>query len=391
MCPSFMVTREEKHTTRGRARLLDEMVRGEVLTGGWKEEAVREALDLCLACKGCKSDCPAGVDVAAWKSEFLARYYRGRLRPAAAYSMGLVHRWAQLASAAPSIANFLTHAPGLSSVAKALAGIAPERRLPRFASETFRSWFERRRPRATGGGLRPVLLFPDTFTNYFSPGIGRAAVDVLESAGFDVEIPERRVCCGRPLFDWGMLDGARRLLATALDVLSPAIERGVPLVVLEPSCAAVFADELTELFPDDPRAARLAERTSLLAGFLESNAPEWRVPTLPRRALLQFHCHQRAIFGIDADRRLLERMGVDLEVPDSGCCGMAGAFGFDGRHYGLSMAIGERVLLPEVRKAAPETLVLADGFSCREQISQGTERRPLHLAELIRRATGTEG
>jgi FAD/FMN-containing dehydrogenase/Fe-S oxidoreductase len=395
MCPSFMVTREEKHTTRGRARLLDEMIRGEVLTGGWKEDAVRESLDLCLACKGCKSDCPVGVDVAAWKAEFLFRYYRGRLRPAAAYSMGLIHRWSAAASVAPAVANFVTQTPGLSAVAKALAGIAPERRVPRFASETFRSWFRRRsRTRNTERGTRdtnrdsrrPVLLFPDTFTNHFSPAIGRAAVDVLESAGFAVEIPRRRVCCGRPLYDWGMLDSARRLLESALEDLSDAIARGLPVVVLEPSCAAVFKDELPELFPRDGRAARLAERTHLLAGFLESEAPEWIVPTLPGRALLQFHCHQRALFGIDADRRLLSRMGVETEIPDSGCCGMAGAFGFEKSRYEVSMAIGERVLLPEVRGAAPDTLVVADGFSCREQIAQGTGRRSLHIAELIRRA-----
>ena len=392
MCPSFMVTREEKHTTRGRARLLDEMIRGEVLTGGWKEDAVRESLDLCLACKGCKSDCPVGVDVAAWKAEFLSRYYRGRLRPAAAYSMGLIHRWAAAASVAPAVANFVTQTPGFSAVAKALGGIAPERRVPPFASQTFRAWFERRRRarRAEPKGSRPVLLLPDTFTNHFSPGIGRAAVDVLESAGFGVEIPRRRICCGRPLYDWGMLDSARRLLANALDVLSDAIARGLPVVVLEPSCAAVFKDELPELFPRDGRAARLAERTHLISGFLEAEAPDWIVPILPGRALLQFHCHQRALFGIDADRRLLSRMGVETEIPDSGCCGMAGAFGFERSRYEVSRAIGERVLLPEVRNAAPETLVVADGFSCREQISQGTGRRALHVAEVIRRAMEEE-
>jgi Fe-S oxidoreductase len=187
-----------------------------------------------------------------------------------------------------------------------------------------------------------------------------------------------------------MLDEARRLLATALEVLSPAIERGVPLVVLEPSCAAVFADELPELFPDDARAKRLAERTSLLAGFLESHAGQWRAPTLPRRSLGQFHCHQRALFGTDADRRLLERMGLELDVPDSGCCGMAGAFGFEKSRYEISMAIGERVLLPEIRRADPETLVLADGFSCREQIAHGTGRPAFHLAQVIRRAMEAE-
>ncbi|HEU5250124.1 MAG TPA: FAD-binding and (Fe-S)-binding domain-containing protein [Thermoanaerobaculia bacterium] len=389
MCPSFRVTREEKHTTRGRARLLDEMMRGEVLEGGWREDAVREALDLCLACKGCKSDCPVGVDVAAWKAEFLHRYYRGRLRPAAAYSLGLVHRWARVASAAPAVANLVTRSPGLATIAKALGGIAPERSLPRFASETFRRWFERRRRRTRAGESqrgRPVLLFPDTFTNFFSPGIGRAAVDVLEGAGFDVEMPEGRACCGRPLFDWGMLDAARRLLANVLDSVSPAIARGIPVVVLEPSCAAVFKDELPELFPGDERAARLAACTRLLADLLETEAPDWSPPTLPRRALVQFHCHQRAVFGVEADRRLLSRLAVETGVPDSGCCGMAGAFGFEKSRYEVSMAIGEQVLLPEVRKAAPETLLVADGFSCREQIAQGTGRRALHLAEVIRRA-----
>ncbi|HMA18067.1 MAG TPA: FAD-linked oxidase C-terminal domain-containing protein, partial [Thermoanaerobaculia bacterium] len=391
MCPSFMVTREEKHTTRGRARLLDEMTRGEVLTGGWREEAVREALDLCLACKGCKSDCPVGVDVAAWKAEFLSRYYRGRLRPAAAYSMGLVHRWARVASKSPAIANFFTQTPGLSGLARALGGIAPERRLPRFAAETFRAWFERRR-RAGGRqprGGRRVLLFPDTFTNHFSPGIGRAAVDVLEGAGFEVEVPGADACCGRPLFDWGMLDAARRLLAKTLDVLQPTAADGAPILVLEPSCAAVFRDELAELFPKDERAARVAERTHLLAGLLESS-PGGRVPTLSRRALVQFHCHQRAIFGVEPDRRVLSGMGVAFDVPDAGCCGMAGAFGFERSHFAVSAAIGERVLLPGVRDAAPETLVLADGFSCREQIAQGTGRRALHLAEALRLAIEQE-
>ncbi|HLN81335.1 MAG TPA: FAD-binding and (Fe-S)-binding domain-containing protein, partial [Thermoanaerobaculia bacterium] len=392
MCPSFMVTREEKHTTRGRARLLDEMTRGEVLTGGWKEEEVREALDLCLACKGCKSDCPVGVDVAAWKAEFLSRYYRGRLRPAAAYSMGLVHRWARVASSAPAVANFFTQTPGVSGIAKALGGIAPERRLPRFATETFRGWFNRRRQRAARAeprGGRAVLLFPDTFTNHFSPGIGRAAVAVLEGAGFAVDIPGADACCGRPLFDRGMLDTARRLLARTLDVLSPAIAHGVPILVLEPSCAAVFKDELPELFPGDARAARLAENTHLLAGLLES-APGPDVPSVPRRALVQFHCHQRAVFGVEPDRRLLSSMTVAVDVPDSGCCGMAGAFGFEKSHFAVSVAIGERVLFPEVRKAAPETLVVADGFSCREQIAQGTGRRALHLAEVMRLAMEEE-
>jgi Fe-S oxidoreductase len=334
-----------------------------------------------------------GVDVAAWKAEFLSRYYRGRLRPAAAYSMGLVHRWAAVASAAPGVANFLTQTPGLASITKAIGGVSQKRRIPRFASETFRSWFSRRSraspksqvpgPKSAG---RSVLLFTDTFTNYFTPRIGQSAVDVLESAGFAVEIPPRRVCCGRPLYDWGMLDAARQTLADALDVLSDATARGLPVVVLEPSCAAVFKDELPELFPRDDRAASLAGQTALLAGFLEGHASDWSSPTLPSRGLLQFHCHQRALFGVKADRRLLSRMGIEAAVPDAGCCGMAGAFGFEKSRYGVSMAIGERALLPEVRNAPGETLIVADGFSCREQIEHGTGRRALHLAEVIRRA-----
>ena len=388
MCPSFMVTREEKHSTRGRARLLDEMIRGEVLTGGWKEDAVREALDLCLACKGCKSDCPVGVDVAAWKAEFLSHYYRGRLRPVAAYSMGLVDRWARLASAAPGVANFFAQSPILSGAVRALAGIAPERKLPRVASETFRRWFARRRRTAPRPGSRRVVLFPDTFTNHFSPGIGRAAVDVLESAGFSLEVPRALLCCGRPLYDFGMLDAARRRLARVLDALSPSVEAGAPVVVLEPSCAAVFRDELPELFPADSRAARLSRRTFLLAELLEKEAPEWTSAGKrpPVKALVQFHCHQRALFGTDADRRAFGLIGLEADVPDSGCCGMAGSFGFERSHAGVSLAIGERILLPAVRAASADTLVLADGFSCREQIFQATGRRAIHLAEAIRRS-----
>ncbi len=389
MCPSFMVTREEKHSTRGRARLLDEMIRGEVLTGGWKEEAVRDALDLCLACKGCKSDCPVGVDVAAWKAEFLSHYYRGRRRPVAAYSMGLVDRWARLASAAPGVANLVTQSPILSGAVRAIAGIAPDRKLPRIASETFLRWFARRRPRtAPLPGGRRAILFPDTFTNHFSPGIGRAAVDVLESAGFSLEVPGGRLCCGRPLYDFGMLDAARRRLARVLETLSPAVEAGAPVVVLEPSCAAVFRDELPELFPGDPRAARLSGRTFLLAELLEKEVPEWTSggKRPPVKALVQFHCHQRALFGTDADRRAFAAIGLQADVPDSGCCGMAGSFGFEKSHAAVSLAIGERVILPAVRAASPDTLVLADGFSCREQIFQATGRRAIHLAEAIRRA-----
>ena len=384
MCPSYMVTREEKHSTRGRARLLDEMLRGEVLTGGWREESVRQALDLCLSCKGCKSDCPVGVDVATWKAEFLSRYYAGRLRPAAAYSMGLLHRWAPIAGAAPGVANFLTQTPGIASLARAVAGISQRRQIPRFAPQTFRAWFAKRGKAAgRAAAARDVLLFPDTFTNHFSTGVGRAAVEVLEGAGFAVSLPRERLCCGRPLYDFGMLATAKKVLAKTVSTLSPDVDAGRPVVVLEPSCAAVFKDELPELFPGDERAARLSRATVLFAQFLERDAPDFAPAPLARTALVQFHCHQRAVFGVEADRKALARFGVDFDVPDSGCCGMAGAFGFETSHYDVSLAIGERVLLPEVREAPPGTLIVADGFSCREQIAQATGRRALHLAEVL--------
>jgi len=382
MCPSWMVTREERHSTRGRARLLFEMLQGEVVTGGWRSEEVREALDLCLACKGCKSDCPVGVDVATYKAEFLSRYYRGRLRPAAAYSMGLVHRWARVAAAAPGLANFFTQTPGLAALVKAAGGIAPERRIPPFARETLAAWFARRR-RGAGARGRSVLLFPDTFTNYFHPEIGRAAVEVLEAAGFAVELPEAPLCCGRPLYDFGRLALAKKLLRRALAVLRREIAEGTPVVFLEPSCAAVFRDELRDLFPRDEQAARLSRQAVLLAELIENEAPDFRPPPLGGKAIVQIHCHQRAVLGTEAERQVLARLGLDFEVLDSGCCGMAGAFGFEKSHYAVSLAAGERVLLPAVRKAAPETLVLADGFSCREQIAQATGRRALHIAELM--------
>ncbi len=271
MCPSYRATREEKHSTRGRARLLFEMLRGETIRGGWRDENVREALDLCLSCKGCKGDCPAEVDMATYKAEFLNRYYQGRLRPRSAYALGLVHRWAPIGGALPRLANFLTQTPIVASLARSIAGIAPERRIPRFARHSFRSGFT---PRPSGRGSRgPVLLWPDTFNDFFHPETARAAAEVLEAAGFDVRLPSRRACCGRPLYDQGMLGLARELLEDVLDVLREEIRDRTPVVVLEPSCAAVFQDELPNLFPGRPDAIALSSSTVLFAEFLEREAP----------------------------------------------------------------------------------------------------------------------
>jgi FAD/FMN-containing dehydrogenase/Fe-S oxidoreductase len=388
MCPSYMVTLEEKHSTRGRAHLLFEMTRGEVVKGGWKDEQVKEALDLCLACKGCKSDCPVGVDVATYKAEFLAHYYAGRLRPRRAYAMGLMYRWARAAALAPRLVNFITQTPGLRSLARAVAGIDSHRDIPRFAHEPFTKWFRQRSAApSTSTGVRHVILFADTWNNYFLPDTARAAVAVLEAAGFSVDVPRSPMCCGRPLYDHGMLDTAKAVLLDAMQKLGR--ERpDVPIVVLEPSCAATFRDELLNLFPHNAEAHALSRRVLLLGEFLAQHAPGFR-PPLDRDVLVHGHCHHKSLMKMDADKAVLEEMGVRARVLDSGCCGMAGAFGFESGHYDISMKIGERVLLPAVREADPSTPVVADGFSCREQIRQGAGRRAWHLAELIERALRT--
>ncbi|HEX5504187.1 MAG TPA: FAD-linked oxidase C-terminal domain-containing protein, partial [Thermomicrobiales bacterium] len=385
MCPSFMATREEEHSTRGRARLLFEMLEGHPLGDGWRSPAVREALDLCLACKGCKGDCPVNVDMATYKAEFLSHYYAGRRRPVAAYTMGLIYWWARLAAHAPRLVNLVTHTPPLGALVKAAGGIAPERRLPRFAREPFTTWFRRHDP-ANPDGPR-VLLWPDTFNNYFHPETAKAAVAALEAAGFRVAIPAVSLCCGRPLYDWGMLDLAGRLLRQILDALRDDIAAGVPVVGLEPSCVSVFRDELLGLFPHDEDARRLSGQTYLLGEFLEERAADHHWPQLRRRALVHGHCHQQAILSLDGAESLLKKIGVAYTVPDTGCCGMAGAFGFErGEHYEVAMKCGERVLLPAVRAAAADTLIVADGFSCREQIAQATGRRALHLAQVLQLA-----
>ncbi len=380
MCPSYQVTREEEHSTRGRARLLFEMFQGQTVPRSWKNEAVKEALDLCLSCKGCKGDCPTGVDMATYKAEFLSHYYRGRLRPMAAYSMGWIYWWAGLASQMPRLANAVMHLPGV----KLFGGIAAQRRMPRFATRTFVEEFQKRGRRE---GSRRVLLWPDTFNNHFLPGTAMAAAEVLESAGYEVVIPRKRICCGRPLYDWGFLGMAKRLLRETLDVLEPEIEEGLPVIVLEPSCVSVFRDELLNLFPRDEVAKKLAASATTLSEFIVREGDRFVVPTLHRKALVQAHCHHKSVIRFDAEETVLRKMGLDYEHPDSGCCGMAGAFGFERRHYDISMRVGERVILPAVRDSDPETLILADGFSCREQIAQATGRQPLHLAEVLRLAT----
>jgi len=384
MCPSFRVTGEEEHSTRGRAHLLWEMTKGEVITGGWQDENVKRSLDLCLACKGCKSDCPVGVDVATYKAEFLSHYYEGRPRPLSAYAFGNIDLWAGLASFAPGLANFTTQLPFLRDIAKMVAGVPLERRIPAFAPQPFRSWFRGHRTANKNGP--PVILWADTFNNYFLPSTAIAAVDVLEAAGFEVMVPPGNLCCGRPLYDFGMLGRAKGLLLEALDTLAPYIAAGVPVVGLEPSCAAVFRDELKNLFPKDERARHLAQQTFLLSEFLEKCAPEFELPKLERKAIVHGHCHHKSIMKMTDEEAVLHKMGISFQTPAPGCCGMAGSFGFEQDKYAVSMAVGELELLPAVRRAPLDSLIIANGFSCREQIAHGTARHAFHLAEVIQMA-----
>ncbi|MBV9437311.1 MAG: FAD-binding protein, partial [Acidobacteria bacterium] len=368
MCPSYMVTLEEKHSTRGRAHMLFEMLQGEELKEGWQDEGVKEALDLCLSCKGCKGECPVNVDMATYKAEFMSHYYEKHPRPLNALAFGHIDRWAELASVAPEIANFFSQTPGFSDLMKSVLDVPTQRQIPAFAPQTFREWFNRRKQDRSPGPQ--VILWPDTFNNHFHPHTARAAVEVLEHMGWRVRIPREKLCCGRPLYDFGMLHEAKRYLKRILDSLGRDIEAGYPILVLEPSCASVFKEELKNLLPDEPLTEKLSGQTMLLSEFLQKKATEFEFPQVKRKALIQAHCHHKSIFKTDAEEQVFKRLGIEAKVLDSGCCGMAGPFGFEASKYEVSQACGERVLLPAVRKVAEDEIIVADGFSCREQIRQ---------------------
>ena len=383
MCPSFRATGEERHSTRGRARLLHEMLAGEVVTDGWQSEEVHEALDLCLSCKGCRSDCPVGVDMATYKAEFLHHHYEGRRRPMAHYSMGRLPRWLRLAAASRTVPllNAGARVRPLAALVKRLGGIAPERDIPALPREPFTRWW-RRRPKQERGTGQQIVLWPDTFTNHLSPEAGSAAVEVLEEAGLRITVPPKQVCCGLTYVSTGQLDQARGVLRRTLDRIEPALDAGLPVTVLEPPCAAALRTDLPELLGDDPRAHRLAASVRTFAETLEEHAPDWEPPRLDRPVAGQTHCHQHAVLGDAADRRLRERAGLTGEL-SKGCCGLAGNFGFEKGHYEVSAACAEDQLLPAVRKAGPEAELLADGYSCRTQLEQLGGRSSRHLAEVL--------
>ncbi len=392
MCPSYMVTQEERHSTRGRAHLLWEMLEGDVLERDWQSEEVKEALDLCLSCKACKTECPVNVDLATYKAEFLAHYYQGHRRHLRDYAFGFMDKWARLASLIPGVtphlANLPMGIPGVSSVVKAVLGIAPQRTLPRFAARSFQNGV-----RDQGSGIgeqrKAVVLWPDTWNNYFHPETLTAAQEVLAGTGFDVRVPRGHICCGRPLYDFGLLTEARAYLEDVMEQMAPEIDSGVPIVFLEPSCASVFRDELRNFFPVDARAERLRGQSFLLADFLLQPEANYQLPKLDGRSIvLHGHCHRKSQTKMKAEVALLERCGARVSLLDSGCCGMAGPFGFEKEKFAVSQALAERVLLPAVRSAAQETILVADGFSCREQIAQNSPRRVLHLAEVLRGGEG---
>jgi Fe-S oxidoreductase len=377
MCPSYLATGDEKDSTRGRARVLQEMANGRLVRDGWRSPEVREVLDLCLSCKGCASDCPTGVDMATYKAEALYQAYRHRPRPAAHYALGALPRWARLAARAPRLANRLLSAPGAARLGKRLAGVDRRRALPTFAPATFRSWFAAH-PAATGD---PVLLWVDTFTDLFTPDVGIAAVRVLEDAGFAVCVPDRPLCCGLTWISTGQLDTARRVLGRSVDALAPFAGR-MPIVGLEPSCTAVFRGDAHDLLGGRPEVAPVADAVRTVAELL-TNRPQWTPPSLDGvRALAQPHCHQHAVLGWAADRTLLERAGANVTAV-GGCCGLAGNFGAERGHYDVSVAVAETALLPAVRAAEPGTRLLADGFSCRTQLHELAGRSGEHIAQLL--------
>ena len=384
MCPSYQVTREEEHSTRGRARMLFEMLRGEVITDGWQSREVSDALDLCLACKGCTNDCPVNVDMPTYKSEFLYHHYDSlkRWRPRYAYAFGFIDQWSRLASLVPELANFATQTPGLRRLARFVAGIDQHRPMPTFAPMTLQQWFRRRGGTRNPQG-RPVVLFPDTFNNHLHTDVGVACVEAIEAAGWQVIMPEGHLCCGRPLYDYGFLDQAERYLRDVLERLRQHVRAGTPVVGMEPSCLAVFKDELPKMLPHDDDAMRLVQNAYHFGEFFTSF--DITPPTLDGSAMLWGHCHHRATGGVGPEQQVLERMGLDTDPVSGGCCGLAGSWGFEKGKWQISMDCGEQAYLPAARSTEPDALIVANGFSCQTQLQDApdVDRKALHLSQVM--------
>jgi FAD/FMN-containing dehydrogenase/Fe-S oxidoreductase len=394
MCPSYRGTGEEKHSTRGRAHLLWEMLAGSLRPEGFGSKAVHDALDLCLSCKACKTECPVQVDMAAYKAEFLAQHYEGRLHPAQHYVFGFADKLARVGSIAPGLTNAILNGTLTSPIVKRIAGVAKERKLPELAAKSYQKLRAATNRAATKQSHeRQVLLWPDTWNNYYHPQTLVSAETVLQTAGFGVEVPREHLCCGRPLYDFGFLDQARSYLRDVLQRVAPEIDAGMPFIFLEPSCASVFKDELLDFFPKDERAQRLSKQVWLLADWLASNAQHWAPSGLDgAHVLVHGHCHHKAVFGGPANEiALLKKAGANVEAIKAGCCGMAGPFGFEADKFEVSKRIADDGLMPAVEAAGPATILLADGFSCREQIQQLGHKQALHFAELLARSCGCGG
>lgn len=401
MCPSYLATRDEKDSTRGRARVLQELANGTLITRGWSAPEVEQSLDLCLSCKACSSDCPAGVDMAQYKSEVLFRKYHRRLRPVTHYLLGWLPRWTRLVTSVPGLARVANAALGWRPLAKVVlgaGGMDTRRDMVTFAPTPFRTWWRREQRRADDAGTRPeagsprpkVLLWTDSFSDSLSPSVPQAAVRVLRAAGYDVLVPEADACCGLTWITTGQLPAARKKLTELLGVLGPYAVNGIPIVGLEPSCTAVLRSDLLDLLPDDPRAVAVSRQTHTLAELLMAPAPigpapesGWTLPDLSDvTAVVQPHCHHHSVMTYTADRTLLTQAGAKFRTL-AGCCGLAGNFGMEKGHYDVSVAVAEHELLPALREAGPQDVFLADGFSCRTQADQLADVQGVHLAELL--------
>jgi FAD/FMN-containing dehydrogenase/Fe-S oxidoreductase len=394
MCPSYRATHDEQHSTRGRARLLWEMLAGALRSEGFQSPAVHQALDLCLSCKACKTECPVAVDMATYKAEFLAQKYKGRLHPLHHYVFGYADKLARLGALTPALTNAVLGGSLTSPLVKHILGVAQRRPMPRLADLSFLvSRLSLQSPadaqaEASDQDQQKVLLWADTWNNYYHPQTLAAAESVLTQAGFRVTVPQSHLCCGRPLYDFGLLDSAKTYLATILDRLAPQIDAGLPFIFLEPSCASVFRNEMLDFFPNDPRAQKMSSQVWLLADWLSTHAPDWVSGRLTgAQLLLHGHCHHKAVFGgPSTELALLRKAGAQVELINSTCCGMAGPFGFEKDKFEVSKAIANLDLLPAIEAAGPLTVIVADGFSCREQISHLGHRSSLHFAEVLARS-----
>jgi FAD/FMN-containing dehydrogenase/Fe-S oxidoreductase len=385
MCPSYRATRDEQHSTRGRARLLWEMLAGALRSEGFQSKAVHEALDLCLSCKACKTECPVAVDMGTYKAEFLAQKYKGRIHPLHHYVFGYADKLARLGALTPALTNAVLGNSLTSPLVKYILGVAQKRPMPQLADQSFVQSRVAAQAHAGHRNKQEVVLWADTWNNYYHPRILLAAESVLVQAGFQVTVPQGPICCGRPLYDFGLLDSAKSYLANVLHRVAPQIDAGLPFIFLEPSCASVFRNELLEFFPTTPRAQKLSSQVWLLADWLSAHAPDWVAGRLSgAQILLHGHCHHKAIFGGPASElALLRKAGAQVELINSTCCGMAGPFGFEKKKFEISKAIANLDLLPAIEAAKPDTVIVADGFSCREQISHLAHRSSMHFVEVL--------